>query len=117
VYDLRANMPQFGKRTQLMRQHFTEFEGAFGGDPLGGAAALKKRVDMGEEGRFRCFQRDWIAERNENLDIAWLQDDSDDSAEELPEPAALAQMAMVELEAVMAELQGILVELGEEVEV
>jgi type I restriction enzyme M protein len=117
VYDLRANMPQFGKRTQLMRQHFAEFEGAFGGDPLGGAAALKKRVDMGEEGRFRCFKRDWIAERNENLDIAWLRDDSDDSAEELPEPAALAQMAMVELEAVMAELQGILVELGEEVEV
>jgi type I restriction enzyme M protein len=78
---------------------------------------LQKRVDTGEDGRFRCFKRDWIAERNENLDIAWLRDDSDDSAEELPEPAALAQMAMVELEAVMAELQGILVELGEEVEV
>jgi type I restriction enzyme M protein len=117
VYDLRANMPQFGKRTQLTRQHFAEFEAAFGKDPLGGAAALRKRVDTGEDGRFRCFQRDWIAERNENLDIAWLRDDSDDSAEELPEPAALAQMAMVELEAVMAELQGILVELGEEVEV
>jgi type I restriction enzyme M protein len=117
VYDLRANMPQFGKRTQLTRQHFAEFEAAFGKDPLGGEAALKKRVDTGEEGRFRCFQRDWIAERNENLDIAWLRDDSDDSAEELPEPAALAQMAMVELEAVMAELQGILLELGEEVEV
>jgi hypothetical protein len=37
------------------------------------------------------------------------------SFEGLPEPAALAQM--VELEAVMAELQGILGELGEEVEV
>ncbi len=117
VYDLRANMPQFGKRTQLMRQHFAEFEVAFGGDPLGKAAALKKRVDTGEEGRFRCFGRDYIAERNDNLDLAWLRDDSDDSAEELPEPAALAQMAMVELEAVMAELQGILAELGEEVEV
>jgi type I restriction enzyme M protein len=117
VYDLRANMPQFGKRTQLTRQHFAEFEAAFGQDPLGGAAALKKRVDTGEEGQFRCFQRDWIAERNENLDIAWLRNDSDESGEELPEPAALAQMAMVELEAVMAELQGILVELGEEVEV
>jgi type I restriction enzyme M protein len=117
VYDLRANMPQFGKRTQLTRQHFAEFEAAFGKDPLGGAAALKKRVDTGEEGRFCCFQRDWIAERNENLDIAWLRDDNDESGEELPEPAALAQMAMVELEAVMAELQGILGELGEEVEV
>ncbi len=117
VYDLRANMPQYGKRTQLTRQHFAEFEAAFGSDPVGGKAALKQRVDMGEEGRFRCFSRDWIGERNDNLDIAWLRDDSDDSAEELPEPAALAQMAMVELEAVMAELQGILGELGEEVEV
>jgi type I restriction enzyme M protein len=33
----------------------------------------------------------------------------------LPEPAALAQKAMVEMEAALAELQGILVELGEEV--
>jgi type I restriction enzyme M protein len=29
VYDLRANMPQFGKRTQLGREHFAEFEAAF----------------------------------------------------------------------------------------
>ena len=34
VYDLRANMPQFGKRTQLTEQHFAEFETAFGDDPL-----------------------------------------------------------------------------------
>lgn len=30
VYDLRANMPQFGKRTPLMRAHFAEFEAAYG---------------------------------------------------------------------------------------
>ncbi|MDI1313518.1 N-6 DNA methylase, partial [Prosthecobacter sp.] len=30
VYDLRANMPQFGKRTPLTREHFTEFDAAFG---------------------------------------------------------------------------------------
>ena len=37
VYDLRANMPQFGKRTMLTREHFAEFEAAFGDDPLGSA--------------------------------------------------------------------------------
>ena len=37
VYDLRANMPQFGKRTVLTREHFAEFEAAFGDDPLGSA--------------------------------------------------------------------------------
>ncbi|MDB6132997.1 MAG: SAM-dependent methyltransferase [Verrucomicrobiales bacterium] len=33
VYDLRANMPQFGKRTPLTREHFADFEKAFGSDP------------------------------------------------------------------------------------
>jgi len=115
VYDMRANMPQFGKRTQLTRSHFAEFEAAFGDDPLGRPASLVKRQDTGEQGRFRRFTRDWIAERNENLDIAWLRDESENGGEELPEPVALAQEAMIELEAAIAELQGILAELGEEV--
>ena len=115
VYDLRANTPQFGKRTQLTRSHFAEFEAAFGDDPLGSPASLADRTDTGDQGRFRCFTRDWIADRNENLDIAWLRDESENGGEELPEPAALAQEAMIELEAAIAELQGILAELGEEV--
>jgi type I restriction enzyme M protein len=115
VYDLRANMPQFGKRTQLTRKHFAEFEAAFGDDSLGRPASLAKRQDTGDQGRFRCFKRDWIADRNENLDIAWLRDESENGSEELPEPTALAQEAMIELEGAIAELQGILAELGEEV--
>jgi type I restriction enzyme M protein len=115
VYDMRANMPQFGKRTQLTRSHFGEFETAFGDDPLGSPAILAKREDTGDQGRFRCFTRDWIADRNENLDIAWLRDEDENGTEELPEPSALAQEAMIELEAAIAELQGILAELGEEV--
>ena len=113
VYDLRANMPQFGKRTQLTRSHFAEFEAAFGDDPLGGPQGLAQRQDTGEAGRFRRFTRDWIGDRADNLDIAWLRDDADPSPEDLPEPATLAQEAMVELEAAIAELQGILAELGE----
>jgi len=115
VYDLRTNTPQFGKRTQLTRSHFAEFEAAFGDDSLGSPASLADRTDTGDQGRFRCFTRDWIADRNENLDIAWLRDESENGGEELPEPAALAQEAMIELEAAIAELQGILAELGEEV--
>jgi len=116
VYDLRANMPQYGKRTQLVREHFAEFEAAFGNDPLGGAKALTKRQDTGEQGRFRKFSREQIAARGDSLDIAWLKDDSDTSADELPEPAVLAQEAMGELEAALDELRGILEELGEDVE-
>ncbi len=116
VYDLRANMPQFGKRTLLTRDHFAEFEAAFGKDPLGSPKSLAKRKDTGEEGRFRKFTREWIAERGESLDIAWLKDESDGGSDELPEPAVLAREAMAELEGAFEELRGILAELGEDVE-
>ncbi|HKP45932.1 MAG TPA: N-6 DNA methylase [Pyrinomonadaceae bacterium] len=114
VYDLRANMPQFGKRTQLARSHFAEFEAAFGDDPFGSLDSLKQRNDTGEQGRFRCFTREWIAARGDSLDISWLRDESDGATDELPEPAMLAQIAMGELEAAFEELRGILAELGEE---
>lgn len=116
VYDLRANMAQFGKRTLLTRDHFKEFETAFGRDPLGSPKSLAKRKDTGEEGRFRKFTRQWIAERGDNLDIAWLKDDSDAGSDDLPEPAVLAREAMVELQGAFEELRGILAELGEDVE-
>ena len=112
VYDLRANMPQFGKRTVLTREHFAEFEAAFGDDPHGGA----KRKDTGEQGRFRKFTREQIAARGDSLDIAWLKDDSDTANDELPEPGVLAREAMDELEGALEELRGILEELGEEVD-
>ena len=79
--------------------------------------SLAKRVDTGEQGRFRKFTRDWIAELGDSLDISWLKDESEDEIDELLEPEALAQEAMVELEEALAELRGILEELGEEVEV
>ncbi len=114
VYDLRANAPQFGERTTLLREYFSEFEAAFGDDPSGGAANLAQRIDMGTEERFRRFSRDWIAERGDNLDISWLKDESEQENGDLPEPVMLAQEAIGELEAAIAELQGILQELGED---
>ena len=116
VYDLRTNISQFGKRTQLTRKHFAEFEVAFGDDPLGTPASLIKRVDTGEQGRFRKFTREWIAERNDNLDISWLKYENEADTDALLEPAVLVQEAMGELEAALEELRGILGDLGEEVE-
>ena len=115
VYDLRANMQNFGKKTILTRGHFAPFEAAFGDDPLGRPESLAKRVDTGEGGRFRRFTREWIAGRGDSLDIAWLKDEDGDAAGELPEPTLLVQEAMGELEAALEELRGVLVELGEEV--
>lgn len=117
IYDLRTNTPRFGKRTPLTRDFFIEFERAFGDDPLGGINSLKKRVDPGAEGRFRRFTRDWIANRGDNLDISWLKPEGDEDSGERQEPAVLVFEAMQEMEAAMAELKGILRELGEEVNV
>jgi type I restriction enzyme M protein len=116
VYDLRANMPQYGKRTLLTRVHFSEFESAFGKDPQGSSKSLDKRIDTGEEGRFRKFTREWIAEHGESLDIAWLKNESDGAHDQLPDPTVLAREAMTELEAAFEALRGILSELGEDIE-
>jgi type I restriction enzyme M protein len=108
VYDIRANIPSFGKRTPLGKEHFKEFITCFGNDPHGKG----KREDLGEEGRFRCFTREWIKDvKDDNLDISWFG-----TVSELPEPAVLAQETMGELEAAMGQLRGILAELGVEVE-
>ena len=112
VYDLRANMQTFGKRAMLGREHFTEFEVAFGDDPVGAPASLRLRRDQGEQGRWRRFGRDWVAARGDNLDIAWLKDESGGVGDELPEPAVLAQDAIGALEGALEELRGILDELG-----
>ncbi len=107
VYDLRANMPRFGKRTPLTRAHFADFEAAHVASP---------RIDQGEQGRFRRFSRDWIRECGDSLDIAWLKDDNAEDAADLPEPVDLAREAMGELEGALAELRALMGELGEEVE-
>jgi type I restriction enzyme M protein len=76
---------------------------------------LKRRTDTGETGRFRRFTREWIAERDDSLDISWLKDDTAESSADLPEPAVLATSALEEMAAITEDLRGILVELGEEV--
>lgn len=101
VYDMRANMPNFGKRTPLTREHFREFEQAFGNDPMGGSS----RTDTGEAGRFRCFTREMISKRGENLDISWLRDESEGNGEKLPEPEIIAAEILANLRTAMEEME------------
>jgi len=103
VFDLRANMPAFGKTTPLTAGHFAEFEKAFGADPYGKA----KRRDRGEEGRFRCFTRETIKKRNDNLDIAWLRDDEADPEERLTEPEDIAAAIIVHLRTALEEIESL----------
>jgi type I restriction enzyme M protein len=105
IYDNRTNVPGVTKKDRpLAAQMFTEFEKCYGSDPNGGA----KRVDLGDEGRFRCFGLGQIKERNYNLDITWLKDEGLEDPNSLPEPQVLAADAITELAACIDELQEIL---------
>ncbi len=110
VYDMRSNMPAFGKRTPLTHDHFVAFETCFGEDPAG----TSPRTDQGETGRFRCFSREQIAKRGENLDISWLKDDSVTHSDDLPEPEEIAAEIMEKLRTAMVEMEGLVGILGEE---
>lgn len=111
VYDLRANMPAFGKTRPLTVADFADFEAAFGDDPRGGAS----RMDSGPEGRFRRFTRDDLAARNDNLDIAWLRDDSAEAEDRLEDPEDIAAAILGHLRAALAEVEAVSDEMaGEE---
>ena len=102
-FDMRANMPSFGKRTPLTHEHFVDFEKAYGTDSLG----KSKRKDQGEEGRFRCFTREQIAARGDNLDISWLRDENATRTEDLLEPDEIAGQIMAKLRIAMEEMEAL----------
>lgn len=110
VYDLRANMPAFGKTTPLKPEHFAEFEVAYGDDPYGKA----KRKDEGETGRFRRFTREQIKGRNDNLDIGWLRDESGEAEDRLTEPEDIAAAIIVHLRTALEEIEALTEELEPE---
>ncbi len=107
VYDLRANMPAFGKTRPLAIADFADFENAYGKDPN----AHTKRKDLGAERRWRCFTREDIAARNDNLDIAWLRDTETEAEEALTEPEDIAAAIIGHLKAALSEIEALSEEL------
>jgi type I restriction enzyme M protein len=104
IFDARSNVPGITKKDRpLTKDHFFEFEKAYGKDPNG----QSKRTDGGETGRFRKFSRQAIKERSNKLDITWLKDESLEDSDDLPEPGELAVEAITELEAIVESLREI----------
>lgn len=120
VYDLRANMPQFGKRTLFTAQHLQEFYDAVGHDlttvdEAARQAFIERHTGAGgnpQACRLRCFSREQIRQKDDSLDLAWIRDDSIEDSANLPEPDVLITQALEEMAGAMQELQAILVELG-----
>lgn len=112
-YDLRSNMPVFGKKTPLLDEHFAEFKKCFGSDPHGESV----REDQGETGRFRCFSRREIADRDDDLAISWLRDESDEAEIAVETPVEIAALILSHLQSAMTEIEAVIGELLEPAEV
>lgn len=117
IYDLRSNIPSFGKRTPFGDAHLKPFEDAYGDDPNGNSPRAENVEGIGELSRFRCFTREQIAERGDSLDISWLKDAASENAADLPAPEVLAGEAMAELTEALHELEELMKALGAEDEV
>jgi type I restriction enzyme M protein len=108
VFDMRSNMPSFGKRTPFTREHFAEFEQSYGDDPLG----KSKRKDQGVAGRWRRFAREELAQRGDNLDITWLKDESAANSDDASDPEEIAAQILAHLRTATEELEALQTELG-----
>ena len=65
---------------------------------------------------FRYFKRAEIAARNDNLDIAWLRDTSNDPEDEMTEPDELAAAITIHLKNALDEIEAFTEELTTAIE-
>lgn len=100
-YDLRTNMPSFGKTNPLKASDFADFEAAYGAED---------RSKVADE-RWQCFTREEIAQKGNSLDLGLIKDDSVLDYEDLPDPAESAAEAAEKLAEAVDLLQSVAQEL------
>lgn len=100
-YDLRTNMPSFGKTNPLKASDFAGFEAAY-------KAEDRSKV---QDERWQCFTREEIAQKGNSLDLGLIKDDSVLAYEDLPDPAESAAEAADKLAEAVDLLQSVAQEL------
>lgn len=100
-YDLRTNMPSFGKTTPLKKEHFANFEKAY---------QAEDRHAVQDE-RWSVFTREQITEKGNSLDLGLIRDDSVLDYNELPDPVESAEQAASQLEEAVDLLMSVVKEL------
>ena len=100
-YDLRSNMPSFGKTNPLKASDFAGFEAAY---------TAEDRSKVADE-RWQCFTREEIAQKGNSLDLGLIKDDSVLDYEDLPDPAESAAEAAEKLAEAVDLLQSVAQEL------
>lgn len=111
IYDLRSEMPSFGKTNPLKKEHFAEFEKCYCPDCI-----EERKETYSEEnpnGRWRKYTYEEIIARDKtSLDITWIkaQNDSDDYTlgellDQIKQKSLNIAIAVAELEKLIGEVE------------
>lgn len=102
-YDLRTNMPSFGKTTPLKPEHFENFKKAY-------TASDRHAV---KDERWSVYSYEQISEKgkNHNLDLGLIRDDSVLDYNDLPDPIESGEECIAQLEEAVDLLKSVVKEL------
>lgn len=100
-YDMRTNMPSFGKTTPLKKEHFANFEKAY----------LSENRSKIQDDRLSVFTRKEIREKNNSLDLGLIRDDNIFDYEDLEDPIESAEMMIEQLEEAVDLIKSVVKEL------
>ena len=102
-YDLRTNMPSFGKTNPLKLEHFDGFKASYTADD---------RHTVSDE-RWSCYSYEQIAEegKNRSLDLGLIRDDSVLDYDDLPDPIESGEECIAQLEEAVDLLMSVVKEL------
>ncbi|WP_409968519.1 N-6 DNA methylase [Bengtsoniella intestinalis] len=100
-YDMRTNMPSFGKTTPLKELHFDDFIAAY---------EASDRESVTDE-RWSKFTRGEIAAKGDSLDLGLIRDDSVLDYEDLQDPIESGEDIVAQLEQAVDLIQSVVKEL------
>ena len=100
-YDLRTNMPSFGKTTPLTAEHFADFEKAY---------TAPDRHAVKDE-RWSVFTRAEIEAKGNTLDLGLIRDDSVLDYADLPDPIESGEEVLALLDETVALMTGVVTKL------
>lgn len=119
-YDMRTNMPSFGKRTPFTEKAFEDFIFAYTGgitadrveSDFDGTIDHAKRAKIKDE-RWQCLSREEISAKKDSLDLGLINDSSLIDSDTLGEPADIIEEAKREINSILEQLNEMMKELGD----
>lgn len=101
-YDMRTNMPSFGKTTPLKKEHFIDFEKAY-------FAKDRKKI---EDERLSVYTIEEIRNKNNSLDLGLIKDGSILDYENLQDPIESGEESILLLEEAVDLIKSVVKELS-----